>query len=273
MQRRLCRTRIEVWFLAVAAASAVALVQCGVPDATGRHRTSFPVTVRGVNTADATTSVGWRLTFERAAVALGPVRWYEGEPLFGRVFRRVWPRAWSGIGVAHAHPGHYVAGEALADITEQRVVDLLVRAGVELRPADGVTGDANSATVELRAPSATLGPSGAALLPSGGTLWVRGVAQRGAETVRFEGGLSLDVAVTGIPARGPIAADGTTRWALAVDVAAWLDRADFSTLPPPASADGYAVIPESSQVHNALYRGATSGGAYRFTPHDDASDP
>jgi hypothetical protein len=246
--------RAQVWTLVVAAGMATATAQCGGLDTTGRARTSFAVRVRGTR-AEAETSAGWHITFERALVALGPLRWYEGEPVFG------WRRLRS-FGLAFAHPGHYVPGEALADITAQQVVDLLAPEGVALARAEGVTGEAHSATVELRPPRPELGTDATPL--NGATLWLRGTARRGETVVRFEGGLALDLAVTGIPARGTFdTASG--EWELTLDLGAWLDRADFSTLPPPSSSEEYVTIPADAQVRNALYRGATSAAPYQFT--------
>src|SRR5688572_7019461 len=93
--------RLEILLLTVAAGAAVATVQCGTLDTTQRRRTSFAITVRGVN-SDVTTSAGWRVAYERASIAIGPVRWYEGAPILGQQ----WPRRVLGFGVAYAHPGH-----------------------------------------------------------------------------------------------------------------------------------------------------------------------
>src|SRR5438046_408825 len=125
--QRVRSRRAQVWVPVLAAAAVVVTARCGGPDTTGHRRTSFAVVARGL-VADGVTSAGWHVTLERAAVAIGPVRWYEGPPLFGRRLRdRI-----QGIGLAYAHPGHYVPGEALADTTVQRVVDLTTPGGVEL---------------------------------------------------------------------------------------------------------------------------------------------
>jgi hypothetical protein len=250
------RTRFEVTALCGLAAALVATARCGDGgDTTGRVRVTFPVTVRGIN-ATSDNSLGWHVVVEQAFAAVGPVRWYEGPPIFGRnLFERA-----LGVGVAYAHPGHYVPGEALADITSQRVVDLTAATPTALEDATGVSGDSLSATFELRPPGASLGPSAAAL--HGLALWTRGTATRMGVTVRFEGGVAVDYAVRGIPARATFASGGSA--AVAVNLAQWFDRADFSTLTAP-SPDGTAPITMTSEVANGLYRGATNGSAYLFS--------
>ncbi len=252
------RARIEVTALCGLAAALVATARCGDEgDTTGRVRVTFPVTVRGINpTSD--NARGWRVVVEEALVAAGPLRWYEGPPIFARRLFQ--------FGVAFAHPGHYVPGEALADITSQRVVDLTAASPTLLEGATGVSGDALSATFELRPPGSALGPSATGL--HGLALWTRGTATRAGVTVRFEGGVAVDYAVRGIPARATFASGGSAD--VAVDLAQWFDRADFETLT--AGADGTARINAGSEVANGLYRGATSGAAYLFSWRASAPD-
>ena len=241
----------------VAVGALVVLAQCGVEDTTGRRRIGFDVVARAART-EADTSLGWHVTFDRARAVIGPVRWYEGPPLFGaRFLRRL-----QGFGVAYAHPGHYVPGEALADITARRVVDFMAQGGMYLGRADGVSGDARSAHLELRPPDATLGPSGAAL--AGATVMLRGVATRADTTVRFEAAMVVDTNLEGLPARATL--DGSVgRWTLAADLPGWVDRVDFATLPVPATPGEMVTFPTTGQAANGLYRGVTTGSSWRFT--------
>lgn len=253
------RARIEVTALCGLAAALVATARCGdAGDTTGRVRVTFPVTVRGINpTSD--NARGWRVVVEEALVAAGPLRWYEGPPIFARRLFQ--------FGVAFAHPGHYVPGEALADITSQRVVDLMVPTPTPLEDATGVSGDALSATIELRPPGTTLGPSASAL--HGLAVWTRGTATRAGSTVRFEGGVTIDYAVRGIPARARFAPGGSM--AVSVDLARWFDLADFSTLTAPSPGE-VAPIAAGGAVANALYRGTTNGAAWLFAWNTSAPD-
>lgn len=223
---------------------------CG-DDTTGRARVRFAVSARGVDTS-FTTSRGWSLTVREARLSLGALRWYEGPPIFAL---RWWERA-LGVSIAHAHPGHYVPGAALADMLAPRVIDL-TGASVPLDAADGVTGAAQSVHVEVL-PSAALG---------GDTLFVRGEATMETQTVRFRGSLPLTLALEGVPASGDIDANA---WELQVSVGRWLDRVDFAALAP-ASPGDEVTFGADSQALNALYRGATTVGSYRavkLTPGD-----
>ena len=197
--------------------------------------------------------MGWHVRVEQAAVAIGPIRWYEGPPLFGEL-RRMF------TGVAWAHPGHYVPGGALADITARGVADLMATAPVRIATATGVSGAVQSAHLELHPSEGDLGPARAAL--RNGSLSLRGTATRGDVTVRFEAAPRIDVNIEGIPARATL--DGTPgRFEVGVDLGALLDRVDFSTLPvQPAET---VAFPETGQASNALYRGAVSGASWRFT--------
>ena len=234
----------------------VSLLGCG-DDSTGRARVRFPVTARGVDTT-FTTSRGWSVRVTEARVAVGPLRWFEGAPVFAL---RWWERA-LGVSVAHAHPGHYVPGEALADALTRRVVDLTA-GSVPIDTADGVTGAAQSGHVELRPPSADLGPAGTAL--DGATLTVRGEATLGAQRVRFRGSQQLSLVLEGVTATGAVDAHG---WELQVSVGRWVDRVDFAALTP-ATPDAEVVFGSDSQAANALYRGATSVASYRFVKTDN----
>ena len=235
----------------VAALALVSSAHCG-DDSTGRQRVSFEV-YAGAIRAESDSSMGWHVRVEQAAVAIGPIRWYEGPPLFGELRRMV-------TGVAWAHPGHYVPGGALADITARGVADLMATAPVRIATATGVSGAVQSAHLELHPSEGDLGPARAAL--RNGSLSLRGTATRGDVTVRFEAAPRIDVNIEGIPARATL--DGTPgRFEVGVDLGALLDRVDFSTLPvQPAET---VAFPETGQASNALYRGAVSGASWRFT--------
>jgi len=238
------------------ALASLAAAHCG-DDSTGRSRITVDAVVHGTD-AMLTTSTGWQVTLTDARIVLGPLRWYEGAALFGRtLFERL-----VGVSVAWAHPGHYVAGEALADITARRVVDLLRPGGTPLPQGNGVTGLVQSAAIELRPAEAAL-PDAATL--RGGTLYVRGEATRDGRTVRFECAPALTHAVQGIPARGDMTGSG--RWDLTIDVGAWIDRADFSTLADPPTPGGLVTITEG-QPFNAVTRTApaASGFAFAWSP-------
>lgn len=222
---------------------------------TDRAPVTFAVALR-VQPPERETSLGWRITLERAFVALGPVRWFEAEPPMARFRPRL---AW---GVALAHPGHYEPGEGLASVNVIRVIDLLTPGGTELASATGYSGDARSASVGLFMPGSTLGPSAAML--DGQTVRVRGSARRGDAVVYFEGGVTPNTEINGIPARGRL--DGVAgRWEVTLDLGVWFDRVDFSVLPP-SSETSYATLVPGNAATTGLYRGVSAPTAWRFAP-------
>jgi hypothetical protein len=230
----------------------LAAAHCG-DDSTGRSRITVDALVRGSDPT-LTTSTGWRVTISEARIVLGPLRWYEGTALFGRsLFERL-----LGVSVAYAHPGHYVAGEALADITTRRVVDLLRPGGTALPQGNGVTGLAQSAYIELRTAEPALADAAGL---HGGTLYVRGEATRDGRTVRFDCAPELTLGVRGIPARGDMTASG--RWDITIDIGAWIDRADFSLVADPATPGGVVTLTEG-QPFNAVTRTAPAASGFSF---------
>ncbi len=235
------------------ALACLGVAHCG-DDSTGRSRITVDAVVRGTD-AMLTTSTGWAVQIEEARIAVGPLRWYEGTALFGR---NLLERA-LGISVAYAHPGHYVAGEALADITNQRVVDLLQPGGVSLTQGNGVTGLAQSAAIELR--PADVATADAATL-HGGSLYLRATATKDGRTVRFDCAPAIRHLVQGIPAVGDMNRSG--RWDIVVDVGAWIDRSDFSMVADPATP-GAVVTLGDGQPLNAVTRTAPAASGFRFT--------
>ena len=234
------------------ALASLAAAHCG-DDSTGRSRITVDALVRGTDPT-LTTSTGWQVTIGEARIVLGPLRWYEGTALFGRtLFDRL-----LGVSVAWAHPGHYVAGEALADITARRVVDLLRPGGTPLPQGNGVTGLVQSAAIELRPAEASLAEADTL---HGGTLYVRGEATRDGRTVRFDCAPALTHVVQGIPARGDMNTSG--RWDITIDLGAWIDRADFSMVADPPTPGAVVTLTEG-QPFNAVTRTAPAASGFRF---------
>jgi len=220
---------------------------------TGEERTSFEVEASGPDALETwTNEMGWDVTVTTAALSLGPVYFFEGEPLFARA--TIWDRL-LGIRVAHAHPGHYQEGDALAQILESTVVDLTSAEPTSLGLAEGVTGDYRSARVGIHTPSPD-----APL--DGHTLAVAGTATDGVETVPFTTHLDLDLDVEGIAFDHDV--DGSPgRVHITVDVQRWLERADFTGLAPTGTEP--VVLEEGMQPWNALVRGVDNTSALIIT--------
>jgi hypothetical protein len=113
---------------------------CSSPETAGQR---IDVATRIEGEASARTgfenAFGWTIELSRARVAFEHLYYVTGESVGAS-------RAWNPlVGMAHAHPGHYDAGEVLAEMGEHVVVDLLAR-GAELGAREGVTGSAHSGT-------------------------------------------------------------------------------------------------------------------------------
>lgn len=213
--------------LIVALAIAVPLA-CGGD--TGRSRTSFDVDVAGIGSA-STNDHGWSVALTRAEMRIGELAFFEGEPLFS------W-RALVGIPSAYAHPGHYMEGDALAELLEAKDFDLLAAAPVAYGTANGVTGEYNSAEVRIE------------------HVTIEGTATKGDQTVSFSADVALDADVVGIAFGAPVQR-ASGRVELRVDLAKWLARADFT-----GAADG-PLLPES-QPHRAFMRGLVNTSSFLF---------
>ena len=213
---------------------------------TGEQRTSFGLEATGIEAHESVTGdMGWTVTLETAVMNLGPVYFFEGEPLFAR--RTIWDRL-LGIRVAYAHPGHYQEGDALAQVLEDSVVDLMSATPTSLGVAEGVTGGYRSACVGIHPPDA------------GPTVEVSGTAEREGEEVRFVARLDTDIDVEGIAFERDVdGSPGHVR--IGVDVHRWLTRADFAEL---VGLEQPVEIIEEMQPYNALVRGVDNTSVYVF---------
>lgn len=217
------------------------LAACSGDD--GRSYTQVALEV-AADAPSAPNQYGYTITLTRAEAAIGPVRFFEGEPLFARVRRQALGLL---IGTAYAHPGHYQEGAAVAELLEPRVVDLMSAEAAALGTAEGVTGAYNSAELTF-APSAAL---------DGAAVRLEGTAEKGGQTITFSAALTDAITVEGITFGAAVAAD-TAKVRATLDLGAWLARVDFGAL----GADG--VFTPSDQPHNALSRGVDNTSSIHF---------
>ena len=218
------------------------LAGCGVTEQTRR---TFPVEV--VVTAPSTPlETGWTVTALEGSMSLTELRFFEGRVL---VAQRSWSPVDLFISTAHAHPGHYVPGEARGELLAPRELDLSSRDVIAWDTANAVTGSYGSAKL-------TFGASG---------VRVRGTATKGAQTIRFDtGALALTKPLEGIRFEHEMnTAPGTVR--LEVDLGVLLSRIEFDKALAPPNADGVVVFDSSSVAFNGFDRGVTDSGSYRFT--------
>jgi hypothetical protein len=233
----------------------VFLASCG----TGAQRRTFPVEMT-LQPMTGPNERGWTVTPEALHVSVGPVRFYEGHVLLSHRAPRFDPFLLLG-GTAWAHPGHYLPGDAMAEVLSTTVVDLLAASPTVLGEANAVTGDYGSMELTLPVPTAT----GDAVAPLGGhAVRVRGTATHtDGRRVRFDAALDLPKPIEGIRFERSLAQE-VGRVRITVDLNTWLGRIDFATASP-ADAAGVSTFPIGSQAMNALVRGVEDTGAYVVT--------
>lgn len=212
------------------------LAACG---GTGRSRRTFPVEI-AAKLPTAPNDFGWAVTLERASVGVGPVRFFTGKVAIARRF----DLSSLFIGTAYAHPGHYMQGEALAELLTTAEVDLL-GAPVELGIAEAVTGEYGSLQLTLGNPGATLA----------------GTATKDGTTVRFvTSAVTPPTPLEGVAFERDLQTElGAVR--IEVEIAKWLRRMDFSKAPV---VDGLATV-DSGEALNGFERGIEDTSAYLVT--------
>jgi hypothetical protein len=254
----------------------LALVGCSGKDTTTGRR----VTLQTRAVADAETegefltSFGWNVKLDRAAVAVGPLYYFDGEPAF--VQHRA-PRrgpierfaSFFGEGVAHAHPGHYQAGDALGQMLEGGSVDLF-RTPAKLGTGDGVSGTYRSARFTL----AKKDVGSAAKELAGHVAFAEGTATKdgdaGAPTIHFRVSADFadvaksvtDGAVDGCEFKEvDLEEDGTVT--LTFKPSVWLDLVDFSKVDP-GTAEAPTEIPHGDIAQIGFALGLVQLSAYHF---------
>ncbi|MBL8951746.1 MAG: hypothetical protein JNK82_13270 [Myxococcaceae bacterium] len=206
------------------------LLGCGGVE---HRRRTFPVEA-GSQPITGTNDFGWSVNVATAKVRVEAVRFYTGKVLITREWRFD-PYVLIG-GSAWAHPGHYVAGEALGELLTPVDVDLLAPAPVELGVAQAVTGDYGS--LELTVTGAQ----------------VTGTATKGAQTVTFDStAYSPEKALEGVKFE-KVLRDEEGRVHLDVKLSTWLARIDFAT---PFTANG--------EAYNGFVRGIQDTSAYEVS--------
>lgn len=217
------------------ALTALVLVGCE-PE---RQRTSFEL--RATATLPTTPNEhGWALNLTEASIQLASVRFFPGHAIVTRWQRVLWAPFG---GFAFAHPGHFEPGEALAEWTGDRALDLLQDTPIALGTTSAFTGDYGSAAVTFAA---------------GDTVRIAGSAVKDDTTVRFTATLTPTKPLEGIRSEHDLSTAPTTA-TLRVDVAGWLARIDFTTAGEP-DAHGVSSFPSGSQALNAFTRGVTDPG-------------
>lgn len=251
--------------------SALLLQACGSDTTSGKRVVLHTrLTLEPSAASGFATAAGWNVTLSQAMLAMGPVYYFDGAPPL-EVARnsRDWQRAarWLGLGTAHAHPGHYVAGNAMGQMLEASGVDVL--GGVtELPDGDGVSGTYRSGRFTFRA--ATVGALSAELGEN--VALVAGSAEKEGQELRFFVASAELSDVAKSAAKGQVEgcefsevdveADGTVT--VVVNPAVWFNLVDFSAIEP-GSAEAPSSFPAGSQPKIAFAQGLAQLSAYKFS--------
>jgi hypothetical protein len=227
------------------------------------------VTVEEAALARFTTALGWEVELSRAAIAAGPFYYFDGAP---PVVLETRPRAWQyasrflGLGVAHAHPGHYQPGNAMGQMLESSSLDLLGGAA-DFPDGDGVTGTYRSARFTLAEPT---GPAKALL---GGHVAVAdGIASKDGEATRYFRAYADASDVEEHVSRGEVdgceltkaVVEGDGTITATVDPRVWFDLVDFTTADAGA-VDAAADLPAESDAAIGFVLGVAQLSAYKFS--------
>lgn len=233
---------------------------CGGEDSTGGGRLTLTTRVQA-ETLTFRNAYDFDVELSRVLVSIGPLRYLEGAPVAQQnLLQRV-----LGVRVAHAHPGHYVAGGVLGEMLVPTSVDLATGASL-LGAAPGVSGLALSAQFSFQSPPT--GPFAEDL--DGNLVVLEGEAQndtlsRSFRAVGRVGDVVNDdgeLVILGCQFEGgELTRDGVVD--LVIRPSVWLDQVDFSELPKPEDEEPIELEP-STRPHRAFVRGLLKASAYHF---------
>jgi hypothetical protein len=257
------RVKMGLWLALAMAAAGVAPVSCG--SGTGGRVVSMEWAVRGVAEeglapGEMITDLGWHVRLAEAWLSLGPMRAHAAseDVLVGWDAPWPWPRR------ARAHPGHGQGFDRVrAEWLDQTAVDVLDPEPRSLGWVQAEAGAVDRVEGSLDPFAAPDGPSAL----QGGTVWVRGEAEREGQVVPFEGLLLIPDEgsarlVENMAAEVVLEEGG--RLIVGVRPGLWFEGAQFDRLE--AGDEGEpATIGTDGQVRNALYLGCRNPRAFVVT--------
>ncbi|HVK67439.1 MAG TPA: hypothetical protein VM694_23295 [Polyangium sp.] len=245
---------------------------CGPAETTSGKRVALQTRIVADDGIDApfVNAYGWSIRLSLAAVSVGPLYYFNGAPIFSASAAPPPPRdrfaRFLGLGLAHAHPGHYQAGDAMGQVLTSSSVDL-AQGPADLPPGDGVTGLYRSGRFSYE--PAPTGDAKDTL--AGHVVVLEGEAQK--DTLKRIFRVEADAAdvldaygeprLEGCAFEGEpdVQNDGTITIHVAPSV--WLDQAEFDAVPE--STDGSpVVVPRDSLTFRAITRGFKKGSAATF---------
>lgn len=265
--------RIDRWMIAPFILMILTAFGCG--DETAGEALSFDTAALGVTDTGApsdpfTNNKGWRITLERAALALGPIYYYSAEAqasLFDRLFS---------IKSANACPAHaqFDKGSVLGEIRQQVVVDLLTASPTPTGISDGEKGRCKMFELHFHPPGEIPAASDdAAFAPlNGHSFFIRGLAERDDTAIHFEGFLTIpDEGTMRIVEQisADVTLDGGDGEAIVgIHVDKQLANLDFASIIDEAgecvedAEEGVCAIGEESQAYLAWLTGVRSRQSY-----------
>jgi hypothetical protein len=259
--RVLCVTTLA-FGLALAACSGEA------KDSTGGERVVLATRVEAdpKRAEEFTTGTKWTVKLASARLAIGALYYFDGKPAFVMNERRTPLQRLQNffIGTAYAHPQHYVAGNALGEMTEPSSVNLF--RGANLADGNGVTGTYRSGRIVV--PEEIVGPAADGL--AGHVATASGVATKDGQTVHFDVSADLADIQESSPAAEidgcvfdavEVTGDGTVT--LTVTPAVWFNLVDFSAVHG-GSEQAPTEIVRGDIAHKAFVLGVSQLTAYRF---------
>ncbi len=220
--------------------------------------------------ATFTNAFDWQFTLTKVAISTGALYYFDGEPIESTAALAPKPdgfQPWQLLSprVAHAHPGHYVPGEAKGEMLTPASFDLIPGA-VGLADGEGTSGVFRSAKVNWQSPA-----EGALAAELGDhVILLEGSATKGAlsKVFRFVATRADALDAADEPAlegcafdEADVQGDGTV--VLRVDPSVWLDQAELDELPD--SPDGEPVSPSADDpAARAFVRGIKKSSALTF---------
>jgi hypothetical protein len=250
---------------------------CGnATNSTTGKRVTFAtkVTFESASDAEFDTAFGWHVKVDKAAVAVGGLYYFDGEPAFVQNDpRRRGPlehlASWF-EGTAYAHPGHYQSGDALGEMLQPGSVDLFATP-VALGAGDGISGTYRSARFAFA--QKIVGKAASEL--DGHVAFAEGTASKpgdgGTGEIHFRIAADYDdvaAKVTEGQVDGcefketQIANDGTV--VLSLKPGIWFDLVDFTKVDPGTSA-APTEIPKGDIAQIGFALGLVQLTAYDFS--------
>lgn len=211
------------------------LTACG----TEHTRRSFPVEVAS-DSSGLLTDSGWSVTLTKATAHLSTLRFFEGKVLISQ--KTPWWRSLL-ISEAYAHPGHYIPGEAMAEVLTPLELDLLATGSTSWGLADGITGSYGSVELGFDATGVELA----------------GTATKDNQTVPFSTHFAPPKALEGIRfEREMDTAPGTVSMTFSLKVI--VSRMDFAQ-----TGASTRPLDETSPAFNGFARGVDDTSGYLIT--------